>query len=606
MPVDALQLRPRSAVALLDAAIRVCACSSGLWGLTLPAGALLAGALFHLFETLRSGDPLLGAVCALTFAWAFRAVSQGAASHFLKQQLLSPSDPSVWASWAAALRRTPSLISAAAYLAVLNTIIVITTGGMAFMIVGSHIVGYAATMEGHGKPSSLYGTCSKLLGSARHVAPWVRLGGLAQVLLALNLHLTAAMLLYVGSTLIGLDIAFINRFASLDNPTWLAAVGASAFAAFEPLRAATATLLLIDGRVRQEGLDLLAAVAQLPERKSLASRSWSPPPALLALAALLVSTAALASNTNQDRVNDLITTCGLEVSLPETHLFNDGAWQAPSDQASLSRLIARLEQRAYVDDDCEGALASLHASLGQLREAQAIKPGNAATSQQAAKAIVRRPEFQAGARRLKEKPDSEREDASPSWFRRLWDPFWKKLTDWLERNGRTSSKPAPQSALSGAAVVLVATGVLVTGVFLALLFKRGEKARRRGGPRAAAQAPLTDASSALAKAPENWAELADTLAQNGQFREAVRHLYLALLSRLHRDGAIDYDPADSNWECFRTFRGAAALKAPYRDLTTRFDFVWYGSSSATQTAYAQFKETAQLFLHRSDPGPHRA
>ena len=65
--------------------------------------------------------------------------------------------------------------------------------------------------------------------------------------------------------------------------------------------------------------------------------------------------------------------------------------------------------------------------------------------------------------------------------------------------------------------------------------------------------------SALARAPESWAGLADVLAREGKFREAIRHLYLATLSRLHRDGAIDYDPAKSNWDYFRGFKGKGAL-----------------------------------------------
>ena len=50
MAVDALELRPRNAVALFDAAVRLCATTTGVWALTLPTGALLVATLFTLVE----------------------------------------------------------------------------------------------------------------------------------------------------------------------------------------------------------------------------------------------------------------------------------------------------------------------------------------------------------------------------------------------------------------------------------------------------------------------------------------------------------------------------------------------------------------------------
>ena len=55
MAVDALELRPRNAVALFDAAVRLCATTTGVWALTLPTGALIVASLFTLVEANRRG-----------------------------------------------------------------------------------------------------------------------------------------------------------------------------------------------------------------------------------------------------------------------------------------------------------------------------------------------------------------------------------------------------------------------------------------------------------------------------------------------------------------------------------------------------------------------
>jgi hypothetical protein len=102
--------------------------------------------------------------------------------------------------------------------------------------------------------------------------------------------------------------------------------------------------------------------------------------------------------------------------------------------------------------------------------------------------------------------------------------------------------------------------------------------------------------SALARAPESWAGLADDLARQGNFREAVRHLYLALLSRLHRTHAIDYDITASNWEYVSRFRGQSIHKPAFRQLTNRFDFTWYGNEITDAELWNQFRSTAQPLI----------
>src|SRR5262249_38392815 len=149
--------------------------------------------------------------------------------------------------------------------------------------------------------------------------------------------------------------------------------------------------------------------------------------------------------------------------------------------------------------------------------------------------------------------------------------------------------------------VMFAAIALVLGMLLWLLLRglnrQGDGEIAAGDEGGAVQTPLApDPMNALSRPPEGWAGIADELAAKGQFREAIRSLYLALLSRLHRDGAIDYDPAKSNWDYFRGFKGPMSALTPFRELTRRFDFAWYGNLEVSREAWHAFRSIAQPLL----------
>jgi len=604
MAVDALELRPRNAVALFDAAVRLCATTTGVWALTLPAGALLVATLFSLVEAITRHQPLMIPVALWTAAWLFRALSQGAACHYVEQQVLGTTAPSLRASALAALKRAPALVLASAVMAVINAALWVFTLGIGFLFVGAHAAGYATTMRGQGSVLGLYGTCTRLLGPTRHLAPWVRVCGSSQLVLAVNLHLTSQLLLSLGRGLFGFDVTFLERFASMDNPTWVATVAAVTFALFEPVRAATSTLMLIDGRVRQEGLDLIAQVEQLPARKK-------PRGVALALAlALGFAFPARAESSLERRAARLADQCHMHVDLRPLEREEI----ASDEQSSLSRLITRVERRAYEGEDCDGAEADLREGLRLYAELQAQPTVN--DPQVTAKQILSRREFQTAPEPSADDPTVEEPEApdEPGWFAKLWKAFWEWLLKRREDEPRNDPVPIDTSsspAMAGANAVMIGALVLVAAVLLFILirsFKRKTTEQTEldetGG---LTQQPLDqDTMSALSRPPETWAGLADELAARGEYREAIRHLYLALLSRLHRDGVIDYDPTLSNWEYLFAFKGGSSLKAGFRELTSRFDFAWYGNLGVDALAYAMFRKVAEPLLVPPAEGAARA
>ncbi|PTL80474.1 DUF4129 domain-containing protein [Vitiosangium sp. GDMCC 1.1324] len=609
MAISALELRPRGAIAILDAGLRVCVRSSGVWALTLPGGALVTAALLHLTDAVSHRHSLALPALWFTLAWLARGLFQGAACHHVQELVLGQGtgEPTAWASLRAALARAPSLLCAVAYLFTFNLLTLGLSLGFAFLFLSAHLVGYAVTLQGKGSPLGLYGVCSQMLGPARASATGVRILLLVQLLVFFNLHIGANTLLYVGRKLIGIDLTFAERFASLDNASWVVFLVAVTFTLFEPLRAATATLLLVDGRVRQEGLDLLAAVQQIPSR-SPATGTGARSAALVLLAFLgtcLLATPARAEQSEapvsraalQQRVEELAGACELEDS--ETVEWKRTLTSLSQSEAQkLQRLVRDVEHEVYENEDCEAVERleqglTLAAQTAELEKQQA----DARASQARARDILSRPEFQVPDPEAP-KGETPKEEEPPG----AWQRFLKWLAELLEKlfrrdeNDPVRSTPAVPGGGQGVANVLVV--VLIAGVLvvLALVLLRALGKDKKAGENQQLEVSTQDAAAlaadpmnALSRPPESWAHLADELAARGEYREAVRGLYLALLSRLHREGVIHYDTTLSNWDYLRQFRSHREWLPPFRELTLRFDFAWYGNLPVGADGYRDFR-----------------
>ncbi|WP_224249397.1 DUF4129 domain-containing protein [Hyalangium gracile] len=612
MAVSALELRPRGAVAILDAALRLCSRHTGVWALTLPGGALVTAAALHLADAVIHRRSLVLPTLWMTLTWLFRGVLQGATCHFVQELLLGKDEPRVLASLRAALGRMPSLFIAVGFLFVFNALTLSFSVGVAYFLLSAHIVGYAATMQGKGSPLRLYGLCSKLLGPARGTATGVRMMLLVQVLTFFNLHIASNVLFMLGRKLLAIDLTFAERFASLDNVSWLIFLASLTFTLFEPIKAAASTLLLVDGRVRQEGLDLLAAVQQLPARGKARPLQSA---ALVLLCVLLGGTAARAQESepaiSRSELRQRLEAVALECEYEGDDLaagLDAADSLSTAEAAKLQRLLRAVERLAQDSEDCDAAAMTLSQGLTQARETAALEQAapDARSASARAKDILARPEFSdvippADPAAPKEETPPE----PPSLWKRFWDWLGEALKKLFERDKDEPVRSTPNftgASGAGAANVLV---VLVIGLVLAVLATLLLRALGRRQQDESAQLEVStldstalaqDPMSALSRPPEGWAHLADELAARGEYREAIRSLYLALLSRLHRDGAILYDSTLSNWDYLRQFKGRREWLSPFRELTRRFDFAWYGNLPVGLDGYRDFRTLTEPLL----------
>jgi hypothetical protein len=119
-------------------------------------------------------------------------------------------------------------------------------------------------------------------------------------------------------------------------------------------------------------------------------------------------------------------------------------------------------------------------------------------------------------------------------------------------------------------------------------------------PRAAAATPVPAAEEGPRPdeqpPPVLWRQ-AEQLAAAGRFREAVRAVYLAVLSRLHQQRLLRYERTRTNGEYVREVRLAQqappALHAAFARLTAQFEGRWYGDAGCAAGDYADCRRLAE-------------
>ena len=82
---------------------------------------------------------------------------------------------------------------------------------------------------------------------------------------------------------------------------------------------------------------------------------------------------------------------------------------------------------------------------------------------------------------------------------------------------------------------------------------------------------------------------AQTLSTGGDYRMAVRYLYLSTLLIMEERGLFRYDRAKTNREYLRSLQERPELAAILADVVDVFDRVWYGFQPLNQTDYSRYQ-----------------
>ena len=182
-------------------------------------------------------------------------------------------------------------------------------------------------------------------------------------------------------------------------------------------------------------------------------------------------------------------------------------------------------------------------------------------------------------KRMLDQPPFKQPDAAqtPAWL----DEFFDWLGRLLENAFRPLGRISPSGGRTVAWGIAIVGAVLLVGVLVYLL--RG----LRRGVVAGARADDGDPESNLTA--KTALDQAGGLARGGDYRTAVRYLYISALLWLDEHDMLRYDRALTNREYLERVRDNPALRERMTPIVETFDRVWYGHLPIDAESFAVYQ-----------------
>lgn len=217
-------------------------------------------------------------------------------------------------------------------------------------------------------------------------------------------------------------------------------------------------------------------------------------------------------------------------------------------------------------------LPAIAARLGALIDAAAAGPEPPADAAERLERILSRPPFG--------RPDPGPRE--PSWLERF--------LEWLFGLIEPSFEPVvPATAENSSTMAWIIAGV--GGLLVAIvLFVWLRGLRRTLAPPAATLDPDDPEAGLSAGAA---LQQAGDLARFGDYRKAVRYLYLSSLLWLDERGALRYERSLTNREYLARLNERPQLRARLAPVIETFDRVWYGSMPLDAESFAAYERQVQ-------------
>ena len=271
--------------------------------------------------------------------------------------------------------------------------------------------------------------------------------------------------------------------------------------------------------------------------------------------------------------------------LPRTEQIGFDGRQITVDNTWLYELLdsytaqSDSQQRTALLNEAGGRLRGLDAHL---RRAEAVGDSQV-DPREKIRDILSRPEFQ-----------PEQETAVGAFIKKVLrkvrsfvGEIYSALTRLLERLFGSS---ADAGWFSNLVLVLVLAAAIIIVVRFAGRLRRPQARRKKTRLVLGEEIAIDGTSRELAEAGLAAARI-------GDFRTAVRKLYVSLLYELSELNLIELEDSATNHEYLRRASRLSGLAGPMRYLTDRFDYVWYGmfpSSAEDFAAYlARYEEAME-------------
>lgn len=180
------------------------------------------------------------------------------------------------------------------------------------------------------------------------------------------------------------------------------------------------------------------------------------------------------------------------------------------------------------------------------------------------------------------RPEFQWETPEPTWLEKIIQQFQEWLWEWVNRLFRGRPIVIPNSPL----VYIIAGGIVLILALVIGFFLRGMLANLVAETAAAADPHAADE----ALSAEAALQKAQALSGAGDYRSAVRYLYLSALLLLEERGLLRYNRTLTNREYLRSVSHLPELSANLREVVEVFDQVWYGYHPLDESAYARYAE----------------
>lgn len=239
------------------------------------------------------------------------------------------------------------------------------------------------------------------------------------------------------------------------------------------------------------------------------------------------------------------------------------------------------------------AVGRLRALDDHLRRADAAESSEGGDSRDRIREILSRPAYQ-----------PEQETQVGAFVKKIWrkvrevrDEIYSALTRLLER---LFGAGASSGWLSRVLLLLVLGAALIVAALLARRFRRPRTKRKK------TRLVLGEEIAADGTSRE-LAEAGLAAARAGDFRTAVRKLYVSLLYELSERNLIELEDNATNHEYLSKASRLTGLAGPMRYLTDRFDYVWYGMFPSSEDDFAAYLARYEEAMERARTlGEHAA
>ncbi len=170
-----------------------------------------------------------------------------------------------------------------------------------------------------------------------------------------------------------------------------------------------------------------------------------------------------------------------------------------------------------------------------------------------------------------------------NWARKLWQQLLLWLTDLYKRLfGKTDIKGVDWDNKLKYSIIFI--GILIFAIALRIFLRWfKQRAKESKGPRVILGEVIDETVQV-----NDLVTSALGLARQGDYRMAMRRLYIALLYELDERRMITLHPSWTNREYLNVLHKYRSLYEPVSYLTEQFDLFWYGQTVSNEADYQLF------------------